>query len=90
MPSSIKGTAIISIPKSSSILKCLSNPGTGQINFGLSKSFQGVGLSNRYFARIIWYESNRLDCSPVIIFSLGALRTSAPSCLASEIPKGSP
>ena len=32
-PAPVKGTGSISMPKSSSNLKCLSKPGTGQINF---------------------------------------------------------
>ena len=46
-PSSISGIGTASIPKSSSNLKCLSNPGTGQINFGFFKLFHANGSANR-------------------------------------------
>ena len=42
IPDPVKGTGNISMPKSSNNLKCLSKPGTGQINFKFFCSLHGA------------------------------------------------
>ena len=53
IPSSWKGTQIVSISKSSSILKCLSKPGVGQIKLGLFMSFHAFGWPIKYMASTV-------------------------------------
>ena len=53
IPSFVRGIGTTSIPKSLSIIKCLSKPGTGHMNLGFFKSFQGIGSANKKLANIV-------------------------------------
>ena len=87
-PFSVIGMLIISIPISSVILKCLSYPGTGQRNLTLSRWHQGVLpiIPKSIADDTQSYMMLRLALPHTNTFSLGTLKKSPISCLASGIP----
>ena len=91
-PSSNKGILIISIPKNSVILKCLSYPGTGQRNFTLSSLHHGVEPFTPCVMErdTVSYITFKLELPYTMIFSFFTSIISAISCRHSPIPSRSP